>query len=115
MPLQVPAHAVSWALKALLANATDASPTDSEILLECKENEGYIYFTVRDQGSGMTAEITKQASDPFFTTKPIGKGMGLGLFLAESLATQLEGSLDIQSIENEGTLVSMSFKKSLIS
>ncbi len=110
----VPSHAVCWALKGMLANAVDASPADGKIRLECKSDSEYIYFTVIDQGCGMTQEITMQAQEPFFTTKPVGKGMGLGLFLAKSLATQLEGALDIQSQEGEGTTVTMSFKKSLI-
>ena len=112
--LQIPSNALSWALKGLLTNAADASPPDSEITLECKEEGEYIYFTVIDHGYGMTEEIVSQAPDPFFTTKPVGKGMGLGLFLAKSLANQLGGSLKIHSAEKKGTTVTMSFKKSLI-
>ncbi len=111
--LHVPSHAVSWSLKGLLSNAADASHPSGEITLECKEDEGYIYFIVTDQGRGMTQEIAEQAPDPFFTTKPVGKGMGLGLFLAKSLATQLEGDLTIESNENRGTTITLSFSKSL--
>lgn len=112
--LLIPSHAASWALKGLISNAADASSPEGKIILECKEDGEYIYFIVTDQGAGMTQETIDHAPDPFFTTKPVGKGMGLGLFLAKSLATQLEGSLDIQSQEGKGTTISMSFKKSSI-
>ncbi|MDR9500646.1 MAG: ATP-binding protein [Desulfurivibrionaceae bacterium] len=112
--LRVPAHAVSWALKGLLSNAADASAPDQEILLECQEEGEYICFRVRDHGCGMAQEVVSQAADPFFTTKAVGRGMGLGLFLAKSLASQLGGSLRIQSMESKGTTITMTFKKSLI-
>ncbi len=113
--LHIPPNAFSWALKGLLSNAADASPPDSKIIFECTEEGEYIYFTVIDHGCGMIEEIASQAPDPFFTTKPVGKGMGLGLFLAKSLATQLGGSLKIHSQQGQGTTATMSVKKSLIS
>lgn len=112
--LFVPAHAVSWALKGLLANAADASLPKDKIILECKEKGEYICFTVTDQGKGMPPGIASQAPEPFFTTKPVGKGMGLGLFLAKALAAQLDGTLEIQSQAGVGTIASLSFKKSLV-
>lgn len=114
-PLLVPSHAVSWALKGLLSNAADASSPDDEIVLECKEEGEYIYFMVTDHGCGMNQELVSQAPEPFFTTKAVGKGMGLGLFLAKSLASQLGGSLMIKSQESKGTTITMAFKKSVIS
>ena len=58
---------------------------------------------VTDRGSGMSADHVKQATEPFFSTK--GHGMGLGLFLARSVAEQLDGSLELMSQENHGTTV----------
>lgn len=110
----VPSHAMAWALKGLLVNAVDASPPTAEISLQCRADEEYIYFTVTDTGCGMTQEVAVQAHEPFFTTKPVGKGMGLGLYLAKSLATQLRGALEVQSRENRGTTVTMSFSKAFI-
>ncbi len=111
----VPSNAVSWALKGMLANASDASLADDTITLECKTDHEYIYFTVTDHGCGMSQETASQAHEPFFTTKAVGKGMGLGLFLAKSLATQLDGSLEIQSQEGKGTTVTMAFSKEVVS
>ncbi|PLX50189.1 MAG: hypothetical protein C0613_05220 [Desulfobulbaceae bacterium] len=114
MTIQAPPHTVAWALKGLLANAVDATDPDNEIILECREEAEYICFTVIDHGCGMPSDVAKQAPEPFFTTKPVGKGMGLGLFLAKSLAAQLQGDLRINTSEGQGTSVTMSFKKSAI-
>ena len=62
-----------------------------------------LVIEVTDRGEGMSAEALARAGEPFFTTKPVGRGMGLGLFLARTLATQLGGSLDLDSTLGKGT------------
>ncbi|MFN9182792.1 MAG: ATP-binding protein, partial [Planctomycetota bacterium] len=52
-------------------------------------------------------EILKRVSEPFFTTKPTGKGMGLGVFLAKNVIERLEGSIDFQSTAGQGTKVTI--------
>ena len=64
-------------------------------------------ITVRDRGSGMTPEVLARAGEPFFTTKPPGQGLGLGLFLARSLAEQLGGRCSIDSSPSRGTTARM--------
>jgi len=49
--------------------------------------------------------VLSRATEPFFTTKPRGKGMGLGLFLAQSVAEQLGGRLELSSQSGHGTRV----------
>jgi DNA-binding response OmpR family regulator/signal transduction histidine kinase len=65
----------------------------------------YIVIEVEDRGSGMTAEVLNQALDPFFTTKDVGQGTGLGLPVAFGIMTGHQGFLTIDSRPNEGTLV----------
>ena len=55
----------------------------------------------------MDADTLKRASEPFFTTKPAGKGSGLGLSMVHGLALQSGGAMQITSRPNEGTLVSL--------
>ena len=58
---------------------------------------------VIDHGCGMSAEILSRATEPFFTTKEPGAGMGLGLFLTHTLADQLGGALELRSAPGQGT------------
>ena len=60
-----------------------------------------------DDGPGMSPEVLARALDPFFTTKPTGQGMGLGLFLAASVAEQLGGELQLRSELGSGTAVTL--------
>jgi signal transduction histidine kinase len=53
----------------------------------------------------MDQETVAKAREPFFTTKPAGQGLGLGLYLAATLAERLGGGLEIDSIPGAGTTV----------
>lgn len=58
---------------------------------------------VIDSGTGMSREVLERATDPFFSTRGAGRGMGLGLFLAQSVADQLGGRLELASERGRGT------------
>jgi CheY-like chemotaxis protein len=64
-----------------------------------------IEVQVEDTGAGMSAETLAQARDPFFTTKDVGKGTGLGLPIVDSIIKDHGGRMDIQSEPGHGTLV----------
>jgi two-component system sensor histidine kinase RegB len=55
----------------------------------------------------MPADVLARAGEPFFTTKPPGKGMGLGLFLARTVVERLGGTLQISSRPAAGTTVAI--------
>ena len=67
----------------------------------------YVHLSVVDTGLGMDAETLKRASEPFFSTKPMGKGSGLGLSMVHGLTLQSGGDMHIASRPNEGTSVSL--------
>jgi two-component system sensor histidine kinase RegB len=69
--------------------------------------QGSWRLEVLDQGSGMTPEVLSRAGEPFFSTKPTGSGMGLGLFLARTFAEQLGGELRVDSRLGHGTRVQL--------
>jgi len=67
----------------------------------------YLSLAVSDEGVGMPAQIVARAVEPFFTTKPIGEGTGLGLSMAYGFAKQSGGQMRIVSVVGEGTVVTL--------
>jgi PAS domain S-box-containing protein len=67
----------------------------------------YACLTVTDSGVGMDGSTMRQACDPYFTTKAIGKGTGLGLATVYGIARQAGGGIHLQSTQGEGTTVTV--------
>jgi two-component system cell cycle sensor histidine kinase/response regulator CckA len=65
----------------------------------------YLVVEVEDRGSGMSAEVLSQAVDPFFTTKEVGKGTGLGLPMVFGIVQGHQGFLTIDTAVGQGTCV----------
>ena len=65
----------------------------------------YVRLTVADTGIGMTAQVAEHAIEPFYSTKGIGHGTGLGLSMVHGLVAQLGGALRIESAPGEGARV----------
>lgn len=82
----------------LLQNAFDAvmeTTNEKWIEVEVRTMADSVAVSVVDSGPGVAAEIKERIMEPFFTTKPVGKGMGLGLSLARSIARQHGGELTL--------------------
>jgi CheY-like chemotaxis protein len=67
----------------------------------------YLRLSIIDTGMGMTPEVLAHASEPFFTTKPMGKGTGLGLAMARGFVEQSGGGTAIESQVGRGTTVTL--------
>jgi CheY-like chemotaxis protein len=105
------ANQLELALLNLVVNARDAMPLGGTIVIAAKEarlNEAplvgrYVCLSVTDSGEGMDAETLARAAEPFFTTKGIGKGTGLGLPMVHGVAQQSGGRLVLTSEQGRGT------------
>ncbi len=71
------------------------------------EDGAYVRLSVSDTGAGMDSATLARAAEPFFTTKPQGKGTGLGLAMARGFVEQSGGAMDIESAPGSGTTVRM--------
>ncbi|TFG88716.1 MAG: hypothetical protein E4H16_04650 [Candidatus Atribacteria bacterium] len=96
----------------LVINAMDAMEAKGkqyEHVLEITGtyNEGVIEVQVRDTGIGMSPDVCKRAFESFFTTKEIGKGTGLGLFISYNLVSEINGSIEMDSEPGIGTTVTV--------
>jgi PAS domain S-box-containing protein len=93
----------------LLQNAMDAIPdTGGEIGLSTHQQDSNLYFTVRDNGSGMTEEIRKDIFEPFFTTKSKAEGTGLGLWITQGIVQSHGGTVEVNSQCGKGTFFTVS-------
>ncbi|MFN8544898.1 MAG: ATP-binding protein [Candidatus Binatia bacterium] len=101
-PVAVPRRALVAAVSSLVRNGLDATGAGQVVGISVRAADGRLHVTVRDDGPGMTPEVLARALDPFFTTKPPGRGMGLGLFLARTLLDGLGGRLTLDSTPGHG-------------
>jgi len=87
----------------LLSNAIDAIPEKGKISIRTKYRDAVLEVEIRDNGIGIKAESLSNLFDPFYTTKEIGKGVGLGLYIVYGIIEQHRGKIEIKSEEGKGT------------
>jgi PAS domain S-box-containing protein len=117
-----PTH-LEMALLNVLINARDAMgarggvvTASTELVRVNGDAEGhqlppgeYVALSIRDEGPGMLPLVLERATEPFFTTKEVGKGTGLGLAMVQGFVQQSRGRLEIDSKVGRGTTVRMLF------
>lgn len=102
-PLRLPVRAVQRALRNVVRNAVQASRAGETVEVQVSAAEQELCVEVRDRGTGMDPTVLARATEPFFTTKPPGEGIGLGLFLAQAIVHQVGGQLELESRAGQGT------------
>ena len=122
------ANQLESALLNLAINARDAMPDGGRLTIETENVQldqayaalheevqpgEYVSISVSDTGVGMTPEVLEKALDPFFTTKPVGEGTGLGLSVIYGFIKQSRGHLRIYSQVGRGTTVKLYLPRAL--
>ena len=111
------ASQLELALMNLIINSRDAQPDGGTITVRLANRKhagskdlppgDYVVLTVSDTGVGIPADVLPFVLEPFFTTKDVGRGTGLGLSMAYGFAKQSAGSLQIRSTPGSGTEVDL--------
>ncbi|NGY58011.1 response regulator [Lentzea sp. NEAU-D13] len=100
----------------LAVNSRDAMPTGGTLVLRTRNHVvdadtgplapgRYVQLTMADSGHGIPADVLEHVLDPFFTTKPVGQGTGLGLATVYSIVRKYGGELVISSTVGVGTTI----------
>lgn len=107
-PLLLSTRAVLQALVVLIENASEADPSGKPVTLDIRIQEpDEIVFRVTDNGPGIPAHLRGRIGQPFFTTKKDQSGMGLGLFLVQTLTGHLGGSCTLLPLGCGGTCATL--------
>jgi signal transduction histidine kinase len=99
----------------LIENAADAMPEGGKIVVRTLNSPpGMVTIEIEDNGTGISPEDQKKLFTPFFTTKPIGRGTGLGLPIVYGIVKMHRGQIAVQSKVNQGTTFTIQLPRSLL-
>lgn len=90
----------------LLSNAFSAVGKSGQVQISTRRDGDSVYLEVEDDGCGMSPDMLKNIFLPFYSTSS-GKGMGLGLYIAYNIVTNLRGSISVDSLPGKGTRFSI--------
>lgn len=108
--IRADANQLENAILNLAINARDAMPDGGTLTISTRVNraeEAEVCVEVADTGCGIPANVLDKVMEPFFTTKPIGQGTGLGLSMVYGFAKQSRERLEIASVPGKGTRVTI--------
>jgi signal transduction histidine kinase len=91
----------------ILSNAKDAMPEGGNISISTEQRADEVRIRISDTGTGIPPENLSRVFDPFFTTKETGTGTGLGLSICYGIVKQHRGTIEINSIVEKGTTVTV--------
>ena len=91
----------------MIRNAFDAMPEGGTLTIRTARDNGHLLVAFHDTGVGMDQETQEKIFTPFYTTKPIGKGVGLGLPICFEVIHRYGGRIDVESVPGLGTTFSV--------
>ncbi|MCK5091964.1 MAG: hypothetical protein KAR30_05495, partial [Gammaproteobacteria bacterium] len=86
-------------------NAEQAIKDSGNIYVQTSCEDSRVCIAIVDTGAGMTSEILERVFEPFFTTRDVGKGAGLGLTVSRDIVQSHGGEISIESEVGNGTTV----------
>jgi len=96
-------HQLNQVFMNILVNAAQAIEEQGTISIRTLVKDNSIYITIQDTGAGIAPQNLQKIFDPFFTTKEVGKGTGLGLYIAYGIVEKHQGKISVQSEIGKGT------------
>jgi signal transduction histidine kinase len=87
----------------ILVNAAQAIEKQGEMRITTRPDNGHVEIKISDTGGGIPKENLSKIFDPFFTSKEVGKGTGLGLHVAYNIIEKHKGTIEVESKVGEGT------------
>lgn len=95
----------------LVLNAIDAMPDGGTLSLKTRVRSGDVIAEVTDTGTGIPEDIRDRLFDPFFTTRDVGEGTGLGLAVSDSIVAAHGGAIEVESKVGKGTTFRLRFSE----
>lgn len=93
----------------LAVNAIQAMHRDGRLTVRTARDEGYVVLAIEDDGCGMAQEVLERLFMPFFTTKTVGEGTGLGLSVVHGIVASHGGSIHVTSRPGSGSRFDVRF------
>ena len=111
-PVEVDPGELELAILNICVNSRDAMPVGGTISISATNSGQNVVLSIADTGTGMPPAVAARVFEPFYTTKEVGKGSGLGLAQVYAFVGQSNGHTEISSELGRGTTVTMTFPRS---
>ena len=109
--LRVDAIQLTQVVFNLVINAIYFSPENGHISIDVNNQEREVVLIIKDEGKGISKEISEFIFNPFYTTKPVGEGSGLGLSVVHGIMKSHKGTIKHGSNRPKGTIFTLTFPK----
>lgn len=105
----IDAEAVKQVILNLMINAIQAMPSGGALLVRTGQDEGGVQLVFQDSGVGIPLAEQTRIFDPFYTTKEVGEGTGLGLSVSYALVNRMGGDIQVESEPGKGSTFTVRF------
>lgn len=101
--IQADSVQISQVLVNLITNSIHSLSAGGSIMVETKHQNDQVILSVKDSGCGMSREVIDKIFQPFYTTKPVGQGTGLGLSVVQAIVEDHHGKISVKSTIGKGS------------